>query len=121
MSAAVELRGVVKRYRRTRALDGLDLRVPRGTLVGLVGPNGAGKTTTFGIISGVLEPDEGTVDVLGSGPFHPRAQAGIFGGDRAPDAPGGPGDGHGLVVHELGVRAIAHGEIAAIGIQRLAR
>ncbi len=79
MSAAVELRGVVKRYRRTRALDGLDLRVPRGTLVGLVGPNGAGKTTTFGIISGVLEPDEGTVDVLGSGPFHPRAQAGALG------------------------------------------
>ena len=77
--AAVELRGVVKRYRRTRALDGLDLRVPRGTLVGLVGPNGAGKTTTFGIISGVLEPDEGTVDVLGSGPFHPRAQAGALG------------------------------------------
>ena len=79
MSAALELRGVRKRYGKTVALDGLDLRVERGTMLGLVGPNGAGKTTTFGVISGALQPDEGRVDVLGSGPFDPRSQAGALG------------------------------------------
>ena len=79
MSLALELRGVVKRYGKNVALDGLDLSVERGTLVGLVGPNGAGKTTTFGILSGALEADAGVVNVLGSGPFDPRRQAGALG------------------------------------------
>ncbi len=79
MSPALELKGVRKRYGKTVALDGLDLKVERGTMLGLVGPNGAGKTTTFGVISGALQPDAGRVDVLGSGPFDPRLQAGALG------------------------------------------
>ncbi len=73
---ALRLRGVRKRYGKTTALDGLDLDVPRGSLLGLIGPNGAGKTTTFGIVSGTIRPDEGAVDVLGDGPFDPARHAG---------------------------------------------
>ena len=76
---AVELRAVRKRFGKTVALDGLNLRVQAGSMLGLVGPNGAGKTTTFGVISGALEPDEGEVHVLGEGPFDPRRQAGALG------------------------------------------
>ena len=79
MTAALELRGVRKRYGKNVALDGLDLRVERGTMLGLVGPNGAGKTTTFGVISGALRPDAGEVSVLGDGAFDPRRQAGALG------------------------------------------
>ncbi|MEM9191497.1 MAG: ABC transporter ATP-binding protein [Myxococcota bacterium] len=73
---ALRLQGVTKRYGKTQALDGLDLEVPRGYLFGLVGPNGAGKTTTFGVVSGVVRPDSGTVDVLGQGAFDPARSAG---------------------------------------------
>lgn len=66
---ALRLVGVHKRYGKTRALDGMTLDVPRGTICGLVGPNGAGKTTTFGIAGGLIRHDEGEVDVLGAGPF----------------------------------------------------
>ncbi len=73
---ALRLAGVHKRYGKTVALDGLTLDVPRGAVMGLVGPNGAGKTTTFGIVSGAVRPDAGTVDVLGAGPFDPDRHAG---------------------------------------------
>ncbi|MEC7519169.1 MAG: ABC transporter ATP-binding protein [Myxococcota bacterium] len=73
---ALRLKGVEKRYGKTRALDGLTLDVPRGALMGLVGPNGAGKTTTFGVVSGAVRPDAGHVDVLGEGPFDPARHAG---------------------------------------------
>ena len=66
---ALRLRDVRKRYGKTVALDGLTLDVPRGCVMGLVGPNGAGKTTTFGIVSGAVRADGGTVDVLGQGAF----------------------------------------------------
>ncbi len=79
MSLALELSGVRKRYGKTVALDGLDLVVERGTMLGLVGPNGAGKTTTFGVISGALRVDEGTVNVLGEGAFDPRRKTGALG------------------------------------------
>ena len=74
--AALVLRGVRKRYGSTVALDGLDLEVPKGSVMGLVGPNGAGKTTTFGIVSGAVRADAGTVSVLGEGPFDPARHAG---------------------------------------------
>jgi ABC-2 type transport system ATP-binding protein len=76
VSAALSLRGVVKRYRRTVALDGLDLEVPAGSITGLIGPNGAGKTTTFGVVGGLVRPDAGAVDLLGQGPFDPAKHAG---------------------------------------------
>jgi ABC-2 type transport system ATP-binding protein len=73
---ALRLRGVSKRYGKTRALDGLDLDVPKGALLGLVGPNGAGKTTAFGVVAGTIRADGGTIDVLGEGPFDPARTAG---------------------------------------------
>lgn len=81
MSAApaLQLSGVRKAYGARIALAGLDLHAPRGAITGLIGPNGAGKTTCFGIIGGLLEPDAGTVDVLGHGRFDPERQAGLLG------------------------------------------
>lgn len=73
---ALRLRGVRKAYGRTVALDGLDLDVPEGCVMGLVGPNGAGKTTAFGVVAGVVRPDAGLVDVLGGGPFDPMTRGG---------------------------------------------
>ena len=69
MSApAVEITGLVKSYGSTRAVDGLDLRMERGSVLALLGPNGAGKTTTVEICEGFLRPDSGTVRVLGLDP-----------------------------------------------------
>ncbi|MEV4613711.1 ABC transporter ATP-binding protein [Kitasatospora sp. NPDC049258] len=58
-------RGLVKEYRRGRAVDGVDLTVHAGERVGLLGPNGAGKTTTLLMCLGAVEPDGGTVEILG--------------------------------------------------------
>ena len=57
--------GLVKRYGKVVALDGLDLAVPKGSVLGLLGPNGAGKTTAVRILSTLLDPDEGEVEVAG--------------------------------------------------------
>lgn len=73
---ALIMRGVIKSYGKVRALDGLDLEVPAGSLCGLVGPNGAGKTTTFGIAGGAIRASGGEVDLLGMGPFDPAVHAG---------------------------------------------
>jgi lipooligosaccharide transport system ATP-binding protein len=62
---AIRLRGVVKRYGRITAVDGLDLDVPEGTCVGLLGPNGAGKSTTMRLLTAQAIADEGELDVLG--------------------------------------------------------
>jgi phospholipid/cholesterol/gamma-HCH transport system ATP-binding protein len=61
--AAIELEGVVKWFRSERALDGVDLAVPRGAITVLLGPSGAGKTVTIGCIVGLIEPTAGTVRV----------------------------------------------------------
>lgn len=62
---ACETRGLRKRFGDTQAVDGLDLRVPRGMLYGFLGPNGAGKTTSIRLISGLLKPDDGDVLIHG--------------------------------------------------------
>ena len=62
---AIELKGVVKRFGKFTAVDGLDLAIPKGVTFGLLGPNGAGKTTTLRMIMNITKPDEGTVTVLG--------------------------------------------------------
>jgi ABC-2 type transport system ATP-binding protein len=68
---SIEARGLVKTYPapgkkpRIRALDGLDLRVPTGTIYALLGPNGAGKTTTVKILTSLATPDEGEAIVEG--------------------------------------------------------
>ena len=68
-TAAITLSGVVRRFGKAVALDGLSFTVPRGSLCALVGENGAGKTTTLSILAGFLAPDAGVVDVLGLGPY----------------------------------------------------
>ncbi len=62
---ALELRGVTKTFGDTRAVDGMDLTVPRGTFYAIVGPNGAGKTTTLSMIAGLLRPTRGSISVGG--------------------------------------------------------
>jgi ABC-2 type transport system ATP-binding protein len=71
---AIEAGGLVKRFGAITALDGFDLDVAAGEIVGLVGHNGAGKTTFARAVSGLLRPDEGTTTVLGLDvALHPRA------------------------------------------------
>ncbi|WP_326599648.1 ABC transporter ATP-binding protein [Streptomyces sp. NBC_01803] len=65
---AVEAVGLVKRYGRTTAVDGLDLTVTRGTVAAVLGPNGAGKTTTIELCEGYRAPDAGQLRVLGLDP-----------------------------------------------------
>jgi ABC-2 type transport system ATP-binding protein len=62
---AIETSGLVKQYGADRALDGLDLCVPQGSVFGFLGPNGAGKTTTLRILTGLAEASSGSVKVLG--------------------------------------------------------
>ncbi|WP_062307493.1 ABC transporter ATP-binding protein [Demequina subtropica] len=62
---ALSLRGLVKRFGHTLAVDRIDLDIPAGSFYGVVGPNGAGKTTTLSMATGLLQPDAGTVAVLG--------------------------------------------------------
>ncbi len=62
---AVEAEGLVKRFGQTRALDGIGLAVPAGSIHGVLGPNGAGKTTTLRTLLGILDPDSGWRRILG--------------------------------------------------------
>jgi ABC-2 type transport system ATP-binding protein len=62
---ALATRGLRKSYGSRRALDGLDLTVPSGVVYGFLGPNGAGKTTTMRLLTGLLRPDGGTIEMLG--------------------------------------------------------
>jgi branched-chain amino acid transport system ATP-binding protein len=78
---ALELRGVHAGYGRVEVLHGIDLVLPRGSVLALMGPNGAGKTTTLQVIAGLLRPSAGCVHVAG---FHindvapeVRARAGV--------------------------------------------
>ena len=64
--AAIEARGLVKRFDGTLAVDGVDITVPEGAIYGILGPNGAGKTTTLRMLLGIIEPDEGTRTILGT-------------------------------------------------------
>ncbi len=65
---AVDVRGVVVRYDRVLALDGVSLSVERGTALGIVGPNGSGKSTLLKTVAGLINPDAGTVRVFGDAP-----------------------------------------------------
>jgi ABC-2 type transport system ATP-binding protein len=65
---ALATRGLRKNYGQRHALDGLDLSVPEGVVYGFLGPNGAGKTTTMRVLTGLIHPDGGSVQVLGK-PF----------------------------------------------------
>lgn len=86
---SVRASGLVKRYGDVTALDGLDLVVEGGTVVGLLGPNGAGKTTAVSILTTLVKPDSGTatvagVDLLGD-PKGVRSRIGLSGQYAAVD------------------------------------
>ncbi|MEA2507182.1 MAG: type transport system ATP-binding protein [Actinomycetota bacterium] len=89
VSNMIRTEGLVKRYGKVIALDGLDLVVPTGTILGLLGPNGAGKTTAVRILTTLLEPDEGLVEVAGldvrSHPNQVRERIGLSGQSAAVD------------------------------------
>ena len=80
-SGVLEVRDIVKLYKKRRVVDGVGIRVLTGAVVGLLGPNGAGKTTSFYIIAGFVSPNEGSVlldgDDITSLPIHKRALKGI--------------------------------------------
>jgi len=62
---AVELQNVVKRYNEILAVDNVDLNIKKGEIFGLLGPNGSGKSTTLKMLIGLVQPDSGSVKVLG--------------------------------------------------------
>jgi len=61
----LEGRGLAKRFGGIKALNGVDLQLNKGELVGLIGPNGSGKTTVFNVITGIYRPDRGTISIEG--------------------------------------------------------
>jgi len=63
--SAVHARGLVKKFGDLRAVDGIDLDVPRGMIFAILGPNGAGKTTLMRMLATLLRPDEGAASVMG--------------------------------------------------------
>src|SRR4051794_39352482 len=69
-TAAVEISGLSKSFGAVRALDGLELVVPAGRVVGFLGPNGSGKSTTIRVLLGLLRADAGSVRLLGGDPWH---------------------------------------------------
>lgn len=80
-SATLTCTGLVKSYRRRRVVDGVELTVSPGEVVGLLGPNGAGKTTTFYMVVGLVRPDEGQIllgdeDITGE-PMYMRSRRGL--------------------------------------------
>ncbi|MGA7087750.1 MAG: ABC transporter ATP-binding protein [Candidatus Dormiibacterota bacterium] len=79
MTAAVETRGLGKRYRSRWALSDCTLSIPTGRVVGLVGPNGAGKTTLLSLAVGLLSPTSGSITVLGAEPAATGRQMGRIG------------------------------------------
>jgi oleandomycin transport system ATP-binding protein len=89
MSYAVEAEGLVKRYGKTTALDGVDLAVRQGTVLGLLGPNGAGKTTAVRVLTTLIRPDAGKARVGGFDVRHDadrvRARIGLTGQYAAVD------------------------------------
>ncbi|MDT4945528.1 MAG: type transport system ATP-binding protein [Pseudonocardiales bacterium] len=89
MADVIRATGLVKTYGRLRALDGLDLAVPEGTVLGLLGPNGAGKTTAVRILTTLLDADGGSAEVAGFDvarePGRVRASIGLSGQYAAVD------------------------------------
>jgi ABC-2 type transport system ATP-binding protein len=88
-SPAVRAERLVKTFGSTRALDGVDLEIPAGKVLGLLGPNGAGKTTTVRILTTLLRPDSGRAWVAGhdvlADPESVRKQIGLSGQYAAVD------------------------------------
>ncbi|MBE2315198.1 ABC transporter ATP-binding protein [Solirubrobacter sp. CPCC 204708] len=86
MTAAIEARGLVKRYGEITAVDHVDLTVRSGDVYGYLGPNGAGKTTSLRMLLGLIRPDEGSARLFGHDPLVEGARAldGVAGFVEAP-------------------------------------
>ncbi|HET9474227.1 MAG TPA: ATP-binding cassette domain-containing protein [Steroidobacteraceae bacterium] len=67
---AIQARGLVKRFGDLRAVDGIDLEVPRGMIFAILGPNGAGKTTLMRMLATLARPDEGSARIMGHDLVH---------------------------------------------------
>ena len=78
MADAIVVEGLIKRYGKVTALDGIDLTAPAGTVTALLGPNGAGKTTVFNCITGFYKPTEGMITLT-----HPDGSSFLL--ERLPD------------------------------------
>src|SRR5271154_1180944 len=73
MSLAIETHQLTRYFDSFRAVNGIDLRVERGTFYGFLGPNGAGKSTTIKMLTGLLAPSEGRIEVLGHDMLEPSS------------------------------------------------
>src|SRR3954464_5940571 len=78
---AVKVSGLVKRFGPFTALNGLDLKIERGSFFAFLGPNGAGKSTTIAILTGIYGPDAGEIEILGADvrkdPLAVKARVGV--------------------------------------------
>jgi len=68
MNKIVEIKGLTKSYKRLKALNNIDLEIEKGSVLGILGPNGSGKTTLIKIIAGILNHDNGSVNIDGKTP-----------------------------------------------------
>lgn len=94
VAPALSATALVKNFGSKRAVDGVDISVPQGSIYGILGPNGAGKTTTLRMLLGIIDPDSGTRELLGT--TRPRSasnrvgylpeERGLYPGMKARDA-----------------------------------
>nr|WP_320050632.1 LPS export ABC transporter ATP-binding protein [uncultured Desulfuromonas sp.] len=81
MSHLLKATGLTKSYRRRTVVNGVDIEVTSGQVIGLLGPNGAGKTTSFYMMVGLVKPDQGQVYIddveISQWPMYQRAKAGV--------------------------------------------
>ncbi len=81
---AIATHGLSKHFGQRKAVDGLTISIPAGTIAGFVGPNGAGKTTTIRLLLGLVRPSEGSATILGTPLTHPECYLPRVGGGLPP-------------------------------------
>jgi len=77
MELAIQTRGLTKFYNDFQAVNSVELKVETGTLYGFLGPNGAGKSTTIKMLTGILKPSSGSVQLLGNDPWNAKQAIGV--------------------------------------------